>query len=85
MLVHTSDVRYFPDNSDYKTAVKAQSPAPASEINLIETFDARVWADEFCRIVGEKVPAMRHEQEWMTTWFANAIMAGHDHALRNRE
>jgi hypothetical protein len=43
---------------------------------LLSTTDARVWADEFCRIVGEKIPAIRDEREWMITWFANAITAG---------
>jgi hypothetical protein len=41
-------------------------------IDLHGTIDARVWAEEFVRIHGGDV-------DLMIGWFANAIMAGHDH------
>jgi hypothetical protein len=49
-------------------------------VKLHDTTDARVWAEEFCRIVGEKIPAIKAEREWVEGWFANAIMAGYDRA-----
>lgn len=54
-------------------------------VNLHDTMSAEVWAKEFCRIVGEKVPDIRKHEDWMLTWFANAIMTGHDHARRQFE
>jgi hypothetical protein len=46
------------------------------EINLTQEFDAQIWAKEFMRIViGSGKPIT---EEWMFTWFANAIMAGYD-------
>jgi hypothetical protein len=50
--------------------------------DLHRTTDAYVWADEFCRIVGERIPAIAGEREWMMAWFANAIMVGYDHGVR---
>lgn len=60
----------------------ASSPLPGSgqgEISgtqLLSTFDGRVWAEQFCKATGF------HDVEWAHTWFANAIMAGYDHARR---
>ncbi len=39
------------------------------------SFDARVWAKEFCRLF----PG--HDEGLMISWFANAIMAGYDYAV----
>ena len=43
--------------------------------------DARKWADFFCQV------ALTHgldiDPDWMTTWFANAMMAMHDQAQRS--
>lgn len=47
-----------------------------------ESTDAAVWADAFCRIVGNKIPAIRDQRDWMIGWFANAIMAGWDESHR---
>lgn len=52
---------------------------------LPSSFDARDWAREFVEMwkrvaPGEFVP----DEDWMCTWFANAIMAGYDHARRER-
>ena len=50
-------------------------------VNLHDEFDAWVWAKEFCRIY-ESDPDLNITEDWMATWFANAIMAGYDHAKR---
>jgi hypothetical protein len=49
---------------------------PDEPVALHSEFDGRKWAKEFCRITGFK------DEEWAWTWFANAIMTGHDFALR---
>ena len=44
----------------------------SEEVNLLETFDAAIWASEFCN---------RHpEAEFndMVSWFASALMTGYD-------
>lgn len=46
------------------------------EITLNDSTDAKVWADEFVRQHGG-------DRELMLAWFANAIMAGHDAAIKN--
>ncbi len=60
-------------------------PQPVSagtepEVKLHDTMDAVVWAKEFKRICD----ANGHycDEEWMVTWFANAIMVGWDFAKR---
>ncbi|MFM9434543.1 hypothetical protein ACFDR9_001602 [Janthinobacterium sp. CG_23.3] len=45
-------------------------------VNLHDTFDVSVWATEFCRLNSAS------DHGTMLGWFANAIMAGHDHAVR---
>ncbi|HXJ69391.1 MAG TPA: hypothetical protein VNM39_10830 [Verrucomicrobiae bacterium] len=50
------------------------APAP-DPTHLVGEFDAWKWADEFVRIHGG-------DKDLMVTWFANAIMAGYDHARR---
>ena len=63
-------------NSDYEVTKKLHS-----------TTDARVWAEEWCRIARE-IEASNDGREiidegWMIGWFANAIMRGWDeHARR---
>jgi hypothetical protein len=54
---------------------------------LHATTDARVWAQEWCRIAREIVAADDEreliDEGWMIGWFANAIMVGWDeHARR---
>jgi hypothetical protein len=46
--------------------------------DFLASVDASVWAREFCEVVGAKVAGLAAEQDWITTWFANAIMAGYD-------
>lgn len=54
------------------------------EIDLHANPDHRVWAKEFCRIARDVGfdPAFFGHEDWVGTWFANAMMNGHDRALR---
>ena len=42
----------------------------------LPSFDARDWAKAFCRIA--KQNGQEIDEEWMVTWFANALMRGFD-------
>lgn len=44
---------------------------------LYGNFDATVWAQEFAAIAKTKYGADL-DQEWLITWFSNAIMTGYD-------
>lgn len=48
-----------------------------TELELLKSFDGRVWAEEFVRIAKED-PAIAQDVETMTTWFCNALMRGYD-------
>ena len=48
--------------------------------NLNGTTDAAVWASEFMRLFGQRLNEI--DEGLMIGWFANAIMAGYDHAAR---
>lgn len=50
--------------------------------SLHSSMDAIKWAKEFCRVVGKKIPAIKDEEDWMSRWFAHAIMTGYDEAHR---
>lgn len=52
--------------------------------DLHKNTDASVWAKEFVKIVGDKHPSIQNEdaEHLILGWFANAIMCGHDAALR---
>jgi hypothetical protein len=52
------------------------------EINLLQTTDAMIWAEEFCRIYHNG----KHDIEpgWLVGWFANAMLA-QEMALKERE
>ena len=50
--------------------------------NLVGETDAQVWAREFVKIVREN-PSIPTDEGTMISWFANAIMAGHDGAVRD--
>ena len=52
-----------------------------ADIKLHSTMDASVWADEFMRINEDNMSDV--DRETMIAWFANAIMCGHDTALRS--
>jgi hypothetical protein len=64
-------------------AEKSAAPAPQQSestdtlgAKLHDTMDAKVWADEFCRLNNAADNGM------MLAWFANAIMVGYDFAKR---
>lgn len=64
-----------------KTKKENETDNSKTAVNLHNTIDARVWADEF-----NKVLVSHGEQPidpgFLIGWFANAIMAGYDHASR---
>lgn len=51
------------------------------KVNLNDVFDSRTWADEWFKTI-EKNPWIPTDRGAMISWFANAIMAGYDHAYR---
>lgn len=53
-----------------------------STIHLVGEFDAQVWAETFQKVVVDG--GITIDSELMLGWFANAIMAGYDHARRPR-
>jgi len=56
-----------------------------TDSELYESFDARVWAKEFVRIVTAN-PTIPTDEGTMTTWFASALMRGYDeHWWRTKE
>jgi len=51
------------------------------EVELCNTFDARIWSEEFMKIK-EKNPGLENDEGAMLAWFAASIMAGYDHARK---
>ena len=51
------------------------------EYHLVGQTDAKIWAEEFVRIIKDK-PQIATDEGTMMTWFANAIMAGYDKKAR---
>lgn len=49
---------------------------------LVGEFDASKWAEAFVETVWEH-PEIPGDIGTMTTWFANAIMAGYDHGWKD--
>jgi hypothetical protein len=45
----------------------------------LPSFDARDWAKAFCKTVKEK-QGVELDEGWMVSWFASALMRGHDEA-----
>ena len=49
----------------------------------LPSFDARDWAEAFCKIAaGQGHPGI--DEGWMISWFANALMRGYDEANMRR-
>ncbi len=48
---------------------------------LHEETDASIWAKEWAKVIKEH-PEIPHDEGAMIGWFANAIMAGYDTAMR---
>lgn len=51
---------------------------------VIQSMDARAWANEFNRLLVAK-NEQPYDVAWLTSWFANAIMAGYDEAKRRTD
>jgi len=56
--------------------------ATITETDLHQTMDAEIWAREFKRICDKN--GHYCDEDWMVSWFANAIMTGYDHAKREK-
>ena len=54
------------------------------EINLTGEFDALIWVDVWLETIEEN-PSIPTDEGTMLAWFANAIMAGYDHAYQEME
>jgi hypothetical protein len=54
------------------------------DIEIKESFDARIWAREFIARVHLN-PAIPTDEDTMTGWFANALMRGYDERDRELE
>jgi hypothetical protein len=52
-----------------------------NEINLTQTTDAKIWAQEWLKILKEN-PSIATDEGTMIGWFANSIMAGYDACYR---
>ena len=44
----------------------------------LPSFDARDWAEAFCKVVKEKGFDPVKDEDWVVVWFANALMRGLD-------
>ena len=70
MLIHNGDhAQYEIDNRDTPPKERLDWPLPS--------FDARDWAEAFCKSY-EASDDKTISVDWMTTWFANALMRGYD-------
>ena len=54
------------------------------EKKLIGNPNAKIWAEEFVKII-EKKPSIAKDEATMIGWFANAIMAGYDLGMKHQE
>ena len=64
-------------------ALAIQNPGRDDPSWPLPSFDARDWAEAFCKIAAD----LGHpgiDEGWLTSWFANALMRGYDeHAMRH--
>lgn len=63
---------------------KAAKPPLAAGHEIIQSFDARVWAHHFVEHV-RQLPGLPLDEETMATWFANALMRGYDERARRND
>lgn len=72
-----------PTDDGFEVDVKVGASGPATYGHdgkpWPQTMDANAWATEFCKL------NRASDHGTMLGWFANAIMAGHDTALRERK
>ena len=64
-------------------ALEAAEPSDESEGELLARLgmDGRLWAEEFHK-TAQRLGYQPMDEGWLIGWFANAIMAGYDHAPR---
>jgi hypothetical protein len=76
MIIQNGDHMQFEiDNANVPPKERPDWPMPS--------FDARDWAQAFCKIAADK--GLQIDEGWMITWFAAALMRGFDeHASRSR-
>lgn len=55
---------------------------PIKHSDLLQTMDAKKWAEEFMRLFGNKREEI--DEGLMISWFASAIMVGYDHATNRK-
>lgn len=67
---------------EYQASMEEQQNLVSKK--LIGNMDAKVWAEEFVKVVKTK-PLIPTDEGTMIGWFANAIMAGYDNGCRNTE
>lgn len=54
---------------------------PMSDVILTGEFNAEIWTDVWLKTI-ERSPSIPTDKGTMIGWFANAIMAGYDHAYQ---
>ena len=59
-------------------AMAIQNPSRDDPTWPLPSFDARDWAEAFCATA--KKQGHDIDEDWMVTWFANALMRGYDEA-----
>ena len=52
------------------------------KMHLNDNPDAREWAKEFIKTIQANNIPLVFDEDFMTTWFANAIMCGYDYAYK---
>ena len=72
MIIHNGDHAAF-EIEHANTAPEDRPDWP------LPSFDAVDWAKAFCKIA--KKLGHDLDEDWMTTWFANALMRGYDEAV----
>jgi len=74
----------YPEPTNKDRPIGATPPHYVNEKRLIGNMDAKVWAEEFVKLCKTK-PGVALDEGTMIGWFANAIMAGYDTAMRKCE
>lgn len=81
ILLCGDHVQYEVDNIDTNPKERSDWPLPS--------FDARDWAQEFCRIANnlgyKDKDGNPIDEGWMIGWFSNALMRGFDEGVAHVE
>lgn len=74
MIIHNGDHAQFEiDNAGVPPEQRPDWPLPS--------FKAEDWAKAFCKAVRAQDPIAHLNEQWMTAWFANALMRGYDEGV----